>query len=167
MKKLLALLLSMTLVFSCVGCGSSDSAKETKETANTEAEGDLIPLKVAFCTWAGYAPVFIGVEKGYFEEAGYDVEVVIMEDESTYGHDTSKDKLRSSLGIYIACHMANSAMRRPPTIVAARSTQSKDCPLHLSMNSFTKPAISTGTIHQTPRWRVMQAKAAMMRPQIK
>lgn len=85
MKKLLALLLSMTLVFSCVGCGSSGSAEETKETANTEAEGDLIPLKVAFCTWAGYAPVFIGVEKGYFEEAGYDVEVVIMEDESTYG----------------------------------------------------------------------------------
>ena len=42
-------------------------------------------MKIAFCTWAGYAPVFIAIEKGYFEEAGYDAEVVIMEDESTYG----------------------------------------------------------------------------------
>lgn len=77
MKKLLALVLSVVVIFSCVGC------KNTAEQA--AAEGELIPCKVAFCTWAGYAPVLIGVEKGYFEELGYDVEVVIMEDESTYG----------------------------------------------------------------------------------
>lgn len=77
MKKLLALMLSAVLVFSCIGCGNA--AEQTK------ADGELIPCKVAFCTWAGYAPVFIGIEKGYFEELGYDVEVVIMEDEATYG----------------------------------------------------------------------------------
>lgn len=77
MKKLLALMLSAVLVFSCIGCGNA--AEQTK------ASGELIPCKIAFCTWAGYAPVFIGIEKGYFEEQGYDVEVVIMEDESTYG----------------------------------------------------------------------------------
>lgn len=77
MKKLTALLLSVVLIFSCMGCGNS--------TETASAEGELVPLKVAFCTWAGYAPVFIGVENGYFEELGYDVEVVIMEDESTYG----------------------------------------------------------------------------------
>ena len=78
MKKLFALLLSVVLVFSCMGCGKST------ETA-AAADGELVPVKIAFCTWAGYAPVFIGIEKGYFEELGYDVEVVIMEDESTYG----------------------------------------------------------------------------------
>lgn len=78
MKKLFALLLSVVLVFSCVGCGKSTEAAAA-------ADGELVPLKIAFCTWAGYAPVFIGIEKGYFEELGYDVEVVIMEDESTYG----------------------------------------------------------------------------------
>lgn len=78
MKKLFALLLSVVLVFSCMGCGKST------ETA-AASDGELVPLKIAFCTWAGYAPVFIGIEKGYFEELGYDVEVVIMEDESTYG----------------------------------------------------------------------------------
>ena len=90
MKKLFAMLLSMALVLSCIGCGASKTAETSSETAEakaagTEKDGELIPLKVAFCTWAGYAPVFIGVEKGYFKELGYDVEVVIMEDESTYG----------------------------------------------------------------------------------
>ena len=90
MKKLLAVLLSMALVLSCIGCGASKTAETSGETAEAKAagaekDGELIPLKVAFCTWAGYAPVFIGVEKGYFKELGYDVEVVIMEDESTYG----------------------------------------------------------------------------------
>ena len=78
MKKLFALLLSVVLVFSCMGCGKST------ETA-AASDGEFVPLKIAFCTWAGYAPVFIGIEKGYFEELGYDVEVLIMEDESTYG----------------------------------------------------------------------------------
>lgn len=78
MKKLLVLLLSVVLVLSAMGCGKST------ETA-AEADGELVSVKMAFCTWAGYAPVFIGIEKGYFEELGYDVEVVIMEDESTYG----------------------------------------------------------------------------------
>lgn len=76
MKKLLALMLSVVLVFSCIGCGNA---------AEKKADGELIPCKIAFCTWAGYAPVFIGIEKGYFEELGYDVEAVIMEDESAYG----------------------------------------------------------------------------------
>ena len=42
-------------------------------------------MKIAFCTWAGYAPLFIAKENGYFADQGYDVELVIIEDESTYG----------------------------------------------------------------------------------
>lgn len=93
MKKLLSLLLCLMLVLTCAGCGA---AKDTEATAQTaEADGDLVPLKVAFCTWAGYAPVFIGVEKGYFKELGYDVEVVIMEDESTYGAAFVSDSIQA------------------------------------------------------------------------
>lgn len=74
MKKVLAVLLTVTLTLSCLmGCGSK------------EEETELVPITIAFCTWAGYAPLFIAVEKGYFEEAGYAAEIVIMEDESTYG----------------------------------------------------------------------------------
>lgn len=42
-------------------------------------------MKIAFCTWAGYAPIYIAIKNGYFEEYGYQAEAVIMEDESTYG----------------------------------------------------------------------------------
>ena len=42
-------------------------------------------MKIAFCTWAGYAPLFIAKDNGYFADQGYDVELVIIEDESTYG----------------------------------------------------------------------------------
>ena len=90
MKKMLSLLLAGALVIACVGCGAgqestvSDSGDSAAGSGTSES-GELIPMKIAFCTWAGYAPIFIAVEKGYFEEAGYDAEVVIMEDESTYG----------------------------------------------------------------------------------
>lgn len=82
MKKLLALLLAGVMALSCMACGGG--AAETAGEGSAKTEG-LIPMKIAFCTWAGYAPVFIAIEKGYFEEAGYDAQVVIMEDESTYG----------------------------------------------------------------------------------
>ena len=85
MKRALAVVLSMVLTLSALtGCGSTATTGEEKTTAEG-ASGELVPLKIAFCTWAGYAPLFIAVEKGYFEEAGYDAEIVIMEDESTYG----------------------------------------------------------------------------------
>lgn len=54
-------------------------------TVPASAEEELTPITLAFCTWAGYAPLFIAKDQGYFEEYGYDPEIIIMEDESTYG----------------------------------------------------------------------------------
>ncbi|MDO4554769.1 MAG: ABC transporter substrate-binding protein [Lachnospiraceae bacterium] len=83
MKKLTAILLVLVLALSSLtGCKSStDTAQESTGSGDKE----LVPMTIAFCTWAGYAPVFIAKELGCFEEAGYDVTVEIMEDESTYG----------------------------------------------------------------------------------
>ncbi len=38
------------------------------------------PLKLAHSTWVGYGPLYIAKEKGYFDEEGVDVELVVMED---------------------------------------------------------------------------------------
>jgi len=79
MKKLLAILLTMAMTMTALaGCSSKETAKQTEKE-------ELTPVTVAFCTWAGYAPMFIAKEKGYFEEKGYDCDIIIMEDESTYG----------------------------------------------------------------------------------
>lgn len=95
MKKLIAMLLCGSMILSCTACGqkaetsskeATSEASATVEIANEAvAEGNLIPMKIAFCTWAGYAPLFIAVDQGYFAEAGYDAQIVIIEDESTYG----------------------------------------------------------------------------------
>lgn len=85
MKKLLSFFLAGLLVLSCAGCGNGTEKDAKSAAAQASSEGELVPMKIAFCTWAGYAPIFIAIDQGYFEEAGYDAEVVIMEDESTYG----------------------------------------------------------------------------------
>lgn len=46
------------------------------------AENEKVTM--AFCTWTGYAPMFIAQQKGYFEEAGIDMDIQVIEDESTY-----------------------------------------------------------------------------------
>jgi NitT/TauT family transport system substrate-binding protein len=38
------------------------------------------PLKVAHSTWVGYGPLYVAQEKGFFDEEGVEVELVVMED---------------------------------------------------------------------------------------
>ena len=80
-KKVLALVIAAVMVLSLTACGGgSDSASDSGggETENRK-------ITIAFCTWAGYAPLFIAQEKGFFEEYGYKPDIQIIEDESTYG----------------------------------------------------------------------------------
>jgi NitT/TauT family transport system substrate-binding protein len=72
MKKIISATLALLFVFTLIASPAlaADSPKK---------------MKIAFCTWAGYAPLFIAKENGYFADQGYDVELVIIEDESTYG----------------------------------------------------------------------------------
>ncbi|MDO4321330.1 MAG: ABC transporter substrate-binding protein [Lachnospiraceae bacterium] len=67
MKKLAAIL-PVALLSSAL----TVSAAETKD------------VTMAFCTWTGYSPMFIAQEKGYFEEAGLNMDIQVIEDESTY-----------------------------------------------------------------------------------
>lgn len=46
--------------------------------------GETTDVTMAFCTWTGYSPMFIALENGYFEEAGINMDIQVIEDESTY-----------------------------------------------------------------------------------
>lgn len=73
-KKILAALLVAVLCISMLaGCGSGKAQKNEKQN-----------VSMAFCTWTGYSPMFIAKEKGYFDEAGINMDIKIIEDESTY-----------------------------------------------------------------------------------
>jgi NitT/TauT family transport system substrate-binding protein len=80
---LLAALLAVTAVVS--GCGGSTTGG---------SEDDLTHVSMAFCTFTGYAPMFIAKEQGYFEEAGIDMEFQIIEDESTYASLITKGDIQ-------------------------------------------------------------------------
>jgi NitT/TauT family transport system substrate-binding protein len=38
------------------------------------------PLKLAHSTWVGYGPLYVAKEKGFFDEEGLEVELIVMED---------------------------------------------------------------------------------------
>ena len=77
-NQILALTLALAMsVLSLTGCGKAADASGTIDGEQTE-------FTIAFCTWAGYAPLFIAQEKGIFEELGINPTITIMEDESQY-----------------------------------------------------------------------------------
>lgn len=78
-KKLAAIALSLCLLLSMAGCGGGSSAP-----AGSDSENGLTKVSMAFCTWTGYAPMFIAQEEGFFKDKGIDMEIQVIEDESTY-----------------------------------------------------------------------------------
>lgn len=61
-------------------CGSSDSSESA--SAGSTAAGDMPTLRLGISSYTGYGPYFIGQEKGYFREAGVDLEPTIVGDDA-------------------------------------------------------------------------------------
>ena len=71
MKKILSMLVAMILMTAMI-CGAS---------AEMIKDGEFT---ISFCTWIGYAPLYIAEANGYFENYGINPTLTINEDESTY-----------------------------------------------------------------------------------
>lgn len=98
MKKFIALTLSLALT--CViftGCGKEETqvpapigdgtiaeAPEAQAAEAVPEKHDPIDVTMGFCTWTGYAPMFIAQEKGFFKDADINMDIKVIEDESTY-----------------------------------------------------------------------------------
>lgn len=79
-KKLLALLLAVGMVAALVGCGGGGDDQKTddtkEDTSKTEQQTELVKVRVAYMPNMGSAAsLFVGIDQGYFEEVGLDVEV--------------------------------------------------------------------------------------------
>ena len=71
-KRLGALALSAALTFSLAACGSSGAS----ETTAAEASPEKITFVLDWTPNTNHTGIYVALEKGYFEEAGLDVEVV-------------------------------------------------------------------------------------------
>lgn len=76
-KKMLAALIAMVMLATVLtGCGGSKEAATSQEQA---ADKPMEKVRITLCTWAGYGPLFLARDKGFFKEEGVDVEISIVE----------------------------------------------------------------------------------------
>ena len=116
MKKKISLILVLALILSlAAGCGSSSQAK-----APVIKDGDFT---IAFCTWIGYAPLYIAREKGFFEKYGINPTLTINEDEGTYAAAMYSNSIQG-LGQVIDREVISFASGTPETVILAMDQSS-------------------------------------------
>src|SRR5215210_1086982 len=78
------LLASLAVAFVATACGGGDESNGGGGEGTTAAAGGggeaAAPINLAFSTWNGYIGLVIGVEEGFFDEAGVHVEYTVIED---------------------------------------------------------------------------------------
>jgi len=136
MKKVFGVILASLLALSSVtGCSSTVSDKtntaqkaEKEETAAAEnsdidVTGETTDFTVAFCTWIGYAPLYVAKEKGYFDEYGINPELTIIEDESEYASAMFSNSIQA-LGNTLDREVIHYAQGTPEKILFAMDESS-------------------------------------------
>lgn len=145
MKKVFGILLAISLVsVSVFGCApkaseSQDTAKESTESeAKEETEepksdasassdidvtGENTDFTVAFCTWIGYAPLYVAKANGYFDEYGINPTLTIIEDESQYASAMFSNSIQA-LGNTLDREVIHFAQGTPESVVFAMDESS-------------------------------------------
>lgn len=77
MKKFIAMLLALAMVFSLVACGGSTETKA--EAPAAEAKAEKLSLTVSGIDGSvNFTPIYIAMEKGWFDEANLEVDYVLF-----------------------------------------------------------------------------------------
>ncbi len=121
MRAVLGALLTVAVV--APGCGDDD----TDEGATTgEDEEELAPITVGILPLAGLAPLYYGVEQGYFEEEGLDVTMEIGGGGAEMTPAVLGDDYQFAIGEYISLMQARES--DVPIQVVANLTNGADQP---------------------------------------
>lgn len=115
MKKLIPVVLAVAM-FLCLFSGCGSKAAPTAAIA----DGDFT---IAFCTWIGYAPLYIAEDQGYFEKYGISPTLTINEDESTYAAAMYSNSVQG-LGQVLDREIISFAAGTPETILLAMDESS-------------------------------------------
>lgn len=74
-KKLLAMITFLVLALALAACGG-DKKEEQKKDTTSEETGDNVSVDIGMLKLTSSAPLFIAIEKGFFEEEGIDAKEV-------------------------------------------------------------------------------------------
>jgi ABC-type nitrate/sulfonate/bicarbonate transport system substrate-binding protein len=79
MKRVLALILAMTMILSLTACGNASSSSNTG-TNSGSSQKKTYSLTVSGINGSiNYTPIYIAIEKGFFKDAGLDVKPVLFD----------------------------------------------------------------------------------------
>lgn len=148
MKRIMvSMLLVMTLSLGLISCGtnsSSDSSDTSTAKTNNESndsgtnDEDLTDMSLSFSTWVGSGMFYIAQEKGFFAENGLNVDINIVDDESTFaslmatnsiqalGHVLDREVINYSNGVNEKVIMAYDQSSGGDGIVASKEIQSPE-----------------------------------------
>lgn len=126
-KKMISMALAAAMSLGMMG-GSAMAA-------DTEA-GELVDMKLSFSTWVGSGMFYIAQEKGFFAENGLNVDINIIDDESTFaslmqsnaidalGHVIDREVINYSKGVPEKCIMAYDQSSGGDGIIASEDIKS-------------------------------------------
>ena len=159
-KKLLAFALSAMLgCFALAGCGGSDTDTEDN-SGETAASSDL--TKITFVLdWTpntNHTGLYVAQEKGYFEEAGLDVEIVQPPDNGAEAMVASgKAQFGVSFQDYLVPAVAGKEKTMPITAVAAILQHNLSGIMSAEDKSITRPRDMEGCTYATWELPIEQA----------
>lgn len=153
-RKLLSVMLTAAMTIGMCACGSTASTGKTSDDGNNAAGNeeasvnvsteetvvagseDLVPMTISFSTWVGSGPFYIAKEKGFYAEHGLDVDIKIVDDESTFasllgsqsidalGHVIDREVINFSKGVDETVVMAYDQSTGGDGIVVSKEIQS-------------------------------------------
>lgn len=73
--RVLAMLAALLAALTLAACGSSDSNDDGGGTSTSADSGELASVKIGVVPAATFAPIFVGVEQGFFRRHGIDLQL--------------------------------------------------------------------------------------------
>jgi NitT/TauT family transport system substrate-binding protein len=108
-RKSTATFLGLLLVGSLVaaGCGDDEGTDNGSGDGSDSPGEELTPIKVGILPLAGLAPLWYGIEEGYFEEEGLEVTTEIGEGGAALTPAVLEDDYQFAIGEYISLMQAH------------------------------------------------------------
>lgn len=103
---LLCALLALVVVTAACGGDDDDSADGGTDTTETTAGEELTPIKVGILPLAGLAPLYYGIEQGYFADEGLDVTTEIGQGGAQLAPAVLNNDYQFAVGEYLSIMQA-------------------------------------------------------------